>query len=65
MSNYGCAIQARYLGCAFILGLSQTIPEIWGERHHPFILCQQTQSTLVQMSNQPAKKKERKKENVL
>lgn len=39
-----------YLGCVFLLGLRQTIPEFWRERHHPLIFSQQTLGTLIQMS---------------
>lgn len=29
-----------YLGCAFVLGLSQRIPELRRERRHPLIFSQ-------------------------
>lgn len=59
MSLYGGRRQSRYLGCAFILRISQPVPEVWGERRHPFILCQHTQSNLVQVSHQSGNDREK------
>lgn len=40
MSFHNNRIQLRYLGCAFILCVSQPVPEVCGERRHPLVLCQ-------------------------